>query len=76
MGREVELVLEIRGEGGVGGFCFWLDSCGDVFLDLFMRFERVGEGWKDFFGEESVVFWLVGGDREDNVEEVDLEGCV
>lgn len=56
MGREVELVLEIRGEGGVGGFCFWLDSCGDVFLDLFMRFERVGEGWKDFFGEESVVF--------------------
>lgn len=76
MGREAELALETRGEGGAGGFCPWPDSCGEAFLDLFMRFERAGEGWKDFSGEESVALWLVGGDREDNVEEADLEGCV
>lgn len=55
MEREAELALETGGEGGVEGFCPWSASCGVVLLDLFIRFERAGEGWKHFSGEGSTA---------------------
>lgn len=75
LGREAELALETGVERGVERFCPWPPSCGAALLDLFIRFERAGEGWKHFSGEESMALWLVGGDREDNAEETDV-GCM
>lgn len=63
------------GEGGTEGFCPWPDSCGVVFWDLFIRFERAGEGWKHFSGAESVALWLVGN-TGGNVEKANVEGYV
>lgn len=75
MGGEAEPALETGGKGGAVGFCPWPDIWGGAFWDLLIRFERAGEGWKHFSGEESVALWLVGN-VEDNVEEADSEGCV
>lgn len=72
---EAELALETGGEGEIEGFCPWSASCGAVLLDLFIRSERAGEGWKHFSGKESVALWLSGGDRVDNADEADV-GCM
>jgi len=53
--REAELALKTGGEGRVEGFCPWSASCGVVLLDLFIRFERAGEGWKHFSGEGNMA---------------------
>lgn len=44
-GREAEPALETEGGGGAEGVCPWPESGADALLDLFIRFERAGEGW-------------------------------
>lgn len=68
--------MEPWGESAAAGFCPWSDGCGEALWDRFISFERAGEGRKHFSGEESVAFWLVGGDAEANAEEADIEGGV
>ena len=44
-GREAEPALETGCGGGAKGVCPWPERGADALLDLFIRFERVGEGW-------------------------------
>lgn len=68
---EAEPALEM-GVGRTERLCGWPECCGKrVLLDLSIRSERAGEGWKHFSGEERTVP-SVTGSAEDNK----VEGCV
>lgn len=55
LGGEAQLALEIDGGERAEGFSPWPDGLYDALLDLSIRFERAGDGWKHFSGEEGMV---------------------
>lgn len=71
-GREAEPALETVGVGRAKGLGCWAGWCWEhALLDLSIRSERAGEGWKHFPDEEGAELSSTSG-----VEDNKVEGCI